>query len=770
MRRVLVALLLALTSHGAAPPAPHRLTAEDRKFLDSLFAFLVDPNGAERVSVSVKDLTWGHGDKEMRVWRVGGKGMTRCLGADGHVLITRGKAKPIDFPKECREWLIGEDNHPPLERVAWLHRLGHEGLAARLLARIPDRDEALKRLRADLAWAAYGSMVHAYMDRADAEALAHGERLLRLYPEEAREFEQGPALVGDLERRRKAGAFGLKKPAQPAGSDRWPVKRRVAYLIDALDDADPGQLSIPGRPWFSDDARVAALAEVGEAAVPALIDCLEKDTRLTRAVGYSRPWFRHREILPVREAALKALLLIIRVREFLGHPQAKDDGKEAAATLRAYWKQYGGMPLHRRLMAHLTDRRAKPEAWREAAYLLGRLGSEEERAWFSWSGGMRGLLPKRPNPALDLDRPTAAEAMLEALDRDLAADAAGERRRSPSDIRGEYLSPIAELRDPRIIPAMHRRLRGADAVERRALADACRRLGSSGPIDSYAEAFEKGKLDLPAGAAGEDEVDVAMRAMVAARRPACDRALFAMSGAGHWARAIALANVMGESGLGSRYGGEHWLTHPFCIALLAGELDNDGLTGAEVSVEGKSLSRTTGNSRAMRPVWGALADPAKRHASADERHQDRAGQKLTDVLVGVPMCHALFKDEAKRLAALKAYVAKYRGRFRVAAAAEAEAFELAVWTGAFIPDIRALGRAAKEADVKAGRAVFHLSGKGKAEKLPAARAVEVKGERGLVVQAESDGEGKVHYGVIFRHSMRRVDAADAKKPREERVD
>jgi len=41
-------------------------------------------------------------------------------------------------------------------------------------------------------------MIHAYMVRADEEALAHGERLLRLYPNQAKEFGQG-AQVDNVE-------------------------------------------------------------------------------------------------------------------------------------------------------------------------------------------------------------------------------------------------------------------------------------------------------------------------------------------------------------------------------------------------------------------------------------------------------------------------------------------------------------------------------------------------------------------------------------------
>jgi hypothetical protein len=70
-------------------------------------------------------------------------------------------------------------------------------------------------------------MVHAHMVRADDEALNHGERLLRLFPKEAKHYEQVQDVVKDLKGRKKKGTFG-KAPAEkfPADFDRWMSKRR----------------------------------------------------------------------------------------------------------------------------------------------------------------------------------------------------------------------------------------------------------------------------------------------------------------------------------------------------------------------------------------------------------------------------------------------------------------------------------------------------------------------------------------------------------------
>jgi hypothetical protein len=85
----------------------------------------------------------------------------------------------------------------------------------------------------------------------------------------------------------------------------------------------------------------------------------------------------------------------------------------------------------------------------------------------------------------------------------------------------------------------------------------------------------------------------------------------------------------------------------------------------------------------------------------------------------------------------------------------------------FIPDIRPLGRPATADDVRAGRAVFHLGGKGKLADQPLPAWVLLKADagkkhpaRGLAVQAEVGPDRAVRYGVIFRHAIREVPASE----------
>ena len=154
------------------------------------------------------------------------------------------------------------------------------------------------------------------------------------------------------------------------------------------------------------DRRVAALIDIGDAAVPALIDAVEKDERLTRSVHFWRDFARSRTVLSVREAALTAVMSILKVRVF--EPASTGDnftarGPQGAAKiaqrLREYWKTYGGLRFDERMMKTLADPKADFEAVREAAHNLGSLGEKRTLTTTVFSDWF-GVPAKRPNPAV----------------------------------------------------------------------------------------------------------------------------------------------------------------------------------------------------------------------------------------------------------------------------------------------------------------------------------------------------------------------------------
>jgi hypothetical protein len=768
MRSVLliVALGAAASVDAAAPPAPWKLTAEDRQFLDGL-TFLVDPRGGERVSVPVLEhrmLPLSH-LVDQPAWRFpsGDRKPAKLLGTAGESLLPRGGVKRLDFLAECRAVLREEPlrsiqtqfvaltlDNPDLELAVWCRRLGHEELAAHFLSRIEDRREAVKDLREALAWRSYEAAINAYRDHSDAEALARVERHLRLYPDVERYRESAETLLKELRRRPKAGGLRGRQPVHPGGFERWPVARRVAFLVTSLEDADAvefgGILDLKAVQHFSSDPRVSALIKLGDAAVPALLDTVELDTRLTRAAARGGVFARDYTLLPVRKAAAQAILAIIGSRAFLGEPEFDEDAENAAQRLRAYWKRYGHLGRERRLLAHLTDATASSQVWEEAATELAHVGC----VWVGrrrWEYQVGRWVHKHPNPALNLVRPTVAEAILAAMDRAVVKGAD-----SDSEDRAVYLDALADLGDPRALPLLHARLKAAEGVERCQLADCCRRLGSSGPIDHYAKDIEAGRVVLLSGGRGTWELLPAVRALISARRPTCDRALYAVTRPGRAIRGVIRDYLL--NGDWPRF--DEPITHPFLVPLLAAEVGDTTPTGVTLSVDGDMIEMARPDVVSSDDLPAELSDPANRLDTVMERRGDRAATLLSEMIAGFPFYHPLLRNRAATQVVLNGMLARYEGRFRLTTEYEAAALNV---REAILPDIRPLGRAATAADVKAGRAVFHLpAGKPLTIKLPA--VAELKGEKGIIVQAESGADSKTVYGVILRRAIRRVEAKD----------
>ncbi len=823
------ALFILLSTGGMAtgqnePTAAKPLSAADKQLLAGLLKqFLVDPQGAQRVRVTVARRTvWGTTEKVSREgWlRTGQSGQpARVYFTDGENIPAPKDLTKIDFVAACRaRWALkreakaneNEDEFAKMRRdsdatfarmrrtalgipedsdlvlAAWLDRLGHAELAARALAearKAKETDPAA--LRRELAWSAFAGMVHAYMVRADAEALAYGERLLRLYPVEAKkEYEQTSTILKELQRRKVKGTFGRAAPAKlPDGFDSWEVRKKLTYLIEALEEVDARQESQPGGVNLAEDFRVQALIQIGDAAVPALIDVVEKDERLTRSVHFWRDFAWQRTVLGVREAALTAAMSILRVQVF--EPIATGDNftargdegsKQVAAKLRAYWKEYGRLPFDERMMKVLTNPKATPEALREAADNLARLGEERTLATTVFAGRVRVNPPRGPNPAvLKFKMPTAAEAVLAAMDRDLAAfdaaprDSLYEYRRN--QIEDSYLFPLIELGDKRLRPVLVKRSRSARSVRmRRKWAFACHWLGDSGPLKAFAADFRDGKIKLPADdqpdtrddeQPGTVELREIIHYLAGTETQAGDLALRALAEPSHPYHALAAKWVLAASP--EEYDrSSRWFAHPYCLLILRRALNDTHPTGVTYRVKGDRLYHVERNGSGSGGVPDFLADPAVRKPEAAERTCDVAAAKLHQLVAGLPSYHPLLKDAEDRLKKIAATLDRFRNRFRELSPWERSLLEHDSWRPRYIPDI-ALAAPATADDVAAGRAVFHLAGNGKLArlKLPAS-AVFKRNEKDwnppwvLIVQAEVGPDNQVTYGVIGRNGIQVV--------------
>jgi hypothetical protein len=839
-----IALSLPAGQPGPTVAKAPALSAKDKACLDGLIKdFLIDPRGAERVrfQMAVRSVWTGTGEVTAEGWLVPGKdgqpGTVYLF--DGPVIpAPAGKLRKVDFVAECQGRYAGKgkvdelvdpepkrvfdnmslisvgeiiDDH--LALAAWLYRLGKEDLAALALAAARvgdaavsftsgrgDKGDPRQFLREDLAWSAYAKMIHAYMVRADSEALAYGERLLRLYRDVAEgpvfdrqenallkkhRYPEAQAVLDDLKRRQKKGTFGIK-PAETLPNDfrTWGAEKKVAYLVDALEEVDARQHGQPGDVPLESDRRVAELIGLGDVAVPRLIDVLENDQRLTRSVHFFRDHARSRTVLAARDVALTALMAILKVRfsEMRGPGDrfASDEerAKKTAQVVRAYWNKVGRLSFADRSMAVLTDPKAGFEERLEAAENLADLGQDRpQRGRFKWRG-----LPARPNTRPNsavgkFSNPTVAEAMVQAMDARLQAFEAERdndylRDYSRSVLEDSYLSPIIELGDKRLAPEAVRRSQATNSVRlRRKWAYVAHWLGDSQPLRKLAEDFRNGNVELPRNAGrwgnpgdqpGNVELLGIINAFTDSGIPEGERALDALVDVHHRYHSLTLNYFLEESA--QPHNSPGLFRHAIFIRVLRTALDDKTPTGQTYKIENGMLSHRW----SFAPISDLLANPETRRDEAAERICDQAAEKLDALVAGLPACNPLLRDADKRIATMKATLDRFAGHYRRINPDEYELFrKINQFYPGFIPDVRPLGRPANSEDVKAAKAIFHFDGQGRLadQALPAfgtfkSSVGKVPRSQALIVQAEVSPNGVLTYGVIEDNDVRAVPASE----------
>jgi hypothetical protein len=842
-------------------PAPKSgaLLPEDRRLLDRLLTeFVFDPQGARFVSMPLKTHDDLGADAEVtrQGWLIpaNAKRPARIyLGSDDNLMTVPAGAnvENLDFIALSRKrYGAGKapdaGNHPvygpandfeailDLVNAAWLHRLGEDKLASEALERarerVPNPGEAIGKqpapnsdaamvasVQETLAGYGYQRMIRDFMLRADEAALAENQRLIKLYPKRAAQLGQPEAVIVDLERRRKNGSFGRAPPEEwPSDYSEWDTAKKRAYLIDALDEVDARQQSHPGYGDLLGDRRIAALAEIGDAAVPALIDTIETDNRLTRAVFDSFENEPRPILLSVRQAAFITVMAILRVRVF--QPGVADramtlkgslDRKRILDALRAYWKINGSLPFESRMMKQLTDLKATREEWRESAYNLAnpqspRVVMGDESGNMVWSASPAQADVKPSAAVMKLSNPTAAEAMLAALDRDLATETAKPAApeggpdpfvsslrdqindRARREIEDAYLLPIAQLRDHRIAPELARRCAAAKTLRARCqLALAAHLCGNSEPLKRFCRAFEQGKLELPHINEITEKLDVvadrmlqqraqdlveAVTSLIASHLPEADKALYALAYPEHpqnkFVARLLLRMLLPNEHLSVMPSAGHsdfelsW--HPYCLAVLRRELDNKQPTEVvSRSKDGRIETTEEGSPAEGQP--NKAGNPRLDPDQESQRICDLAAWKISDMAWGMPDTEPPATVSEDRLAAMKKILDRYRGRFHEATREESDALNDGPM---LIPTWPPLSRPATAADVATGHAVFELGGRGKIAplKLPAVGTFTstVEGqsiaESVLILQAEIGADGKTLYGAVGRNILRAIPA------------
>ena len=710
------------------------------------------------------------------------------------------------FPRAIDRWVYW---------TAWLLKLGETEKAERLFALACPSDACRAKLaddvHAELAWQAMFNATLAFRERDDAAALTAVTRASALLAKLSaarsapnQEFSYyAPdirALEADLQRRKRDGTFGTP-PADLAAITKLPLEQRIPALIRSLEDISASTSTgkdMSVEDWYS-DPRIAALVDCGDAAVPALIDCVEKDSRLTH---YARFWRGEGDqgwdCTPVKKVAWNAVLTILADVCFDPAHPSKDrnyvnyENADAAANLRAFWAAYGTLPLLDRSMKILTDPRVHPGTALLAARALASQGGAPEARGWGLVHAPRGKIP--PAQVAQYQAPSAAEAMLTLFDRGLAdfdrgltaAQMKGDityfehRRMGEEDI---YLRPLLQLHDVRIVPALKARFaRETSPRTRVKWSFVLNELGESAELQTIAQEITARKFALPPDplTTAKDNESAAAKNMTwiitllaNSESPLVDAALNACTEPSHPFYKEFVAAFEDDRSASFWHNSRVYL-HPSCLRFLRNQLDATAPDGRTWRVCGKRVCSHEANGERWDTLPEFIADPASRREKADGRVCDRYAMMLPKLLWGfdVPKYHPLLQDPDARLAELRRFLDTNLPRIRKLTRAELDALAHGSYVY-YAPDIQPLNRLATPADVTAGRAVFSRPDSVKLAplKLPATALLKKDANedwpsRVLIVQAELDAAGKLHCGILEEHGSREIagDELDEMKP------
>jgi hypothetical protein len=421
---------------------------------------LADPRGCEYREieiawgeVTIKTDGWvlpGNGSER---FAVGWNGLVYPLKSMG-----RPASLQSDIPgKNPREGFQGLDNNWPAGdnwslstqslipiKAALLLRLGHADLAENLWQRgfsqHPDLAATDPYVLMANPWlyALYDRAVRALVNGDDALALQTCRFLLplqakaeasaakrgiskpakdKLYFEE---LAQLPELAADQERRAK------EAPYTPVLESGLPAQgpERIAALIRDLEQVNAEQMMNPGQTDTYDDPVVQALIKEGDPAVEPLLKCWEEDTRLTRT-QFSQGMRFGGPIVHVYEPAYIALGGILGTPFYFSdsdhqpnnpdrdsdprdrHPRdlTLADRKFLGAKIRAYWEKYKGLSAPEHWYALLQDDNAGPDAWFKSVDRIVQPTESGDMAFGIYGGGMGWGYP------LQLGKPMKGESL-----------------------------------------------------------------------------------------------------------------------------------------------------------------------------------------------------------------------------------------------------------------------------------------------------------------------------------------------------------------------
>ncbi len=577
-----------------------------------------------------------------------------------------------------------------------------------------------------------------------------------------------PALLADQERRACAGP----RPAVVCiGPGRHPdAAKRIAALIARLDEAD----NCDQYGDWANDALVQALIREGEPALEPLLQCYADDRRRTRAIhtGYSRrgsgEYTRYPDVREAARAAIHGILERLQIEPFPAVLLSEDaTPRQEAAAIRDYVKTAERLPAAERCFKHLADD-AQPDGWRLAAYRLTRPGKTDQPRTALWSRGAFGFRDDRPKPLGELLRgkanPSVTDLLLHRIDQ-------------AADPRAVLIAVLAQWEPQAAVEPLARQMiqmrreKQWDAYVRCVTVRS--KLGDLKALDEYVLWVATVTPQLERGAHGDLFEPMALYP-------------------DHPGMAAAAETLFGneKSPWLPLAGNPEWQLHqliatnllrlPAFRQAVLKELANKDHAGTASAERNGTLSKRRGGGTTTwrREEWQELDIPAE-GMSAKFRVCDDIASEIGEHLAGAPRCE-LYWPQDKRdraVAACTEYLRHYGDHLFAE------------------PDALKYDRPATAADMRAGKAVFSLTGEGETRMvrdldwtLPArwttlhyrpyeteatnpltGDRVVVKGYRqdGKVVQAEEvlkDGKWRRYYGFVGSNHVAQVPAAEIEFP------
>ena len=658
----------------------------------------------------------------------------------------------------------------PALTAIWLYRLNKRKLALEMwlhvmksaeLKKSKDKRSSFLALMGGYApWVLFNNGVSAHMYDKGEVALDYMQRFKHRYPDLMRSYGDGERLLSDLIRRKKEGRLELVSAAHlPKKFASWSDARKTSYLIGELDQVNARQWGQPGGVMLSKDWRVAELIRLGEVAVSPLIDCLEKDERLTKSVHYWRDFYPRRTVLSVREAALNALMSILQVRLF--DPASTGDSftsrqnkqlKMMVGKLRAYWEKNKHLPQHRRVMNLLMDKNASLDARMDAMRFLAWYDYGFHPATTVFSDGVTRGKRMKVHPLIsEFSAPTLAEAVMDMMHHDEV---------KVGDSKWKFiLKALAKIGDKRIGKRLAREYeKNKNTTQKLWLAITASKCGSRKLLDSWLSDVRAGKLKY-----GASDLPQIINLLTWARDESADAFLFTLADKqGKYYKDILKGALYDKNPfVEDDFDADDidWDISPLTWKVLINELGNTTLTNnwrqlvSDTKEEsgGDDLGGTTSS------VFGKLWIAKQKHTKQKVflRVCDLAAERLSDILANSPLYSPLLLEKEKSLAAFREKTAAHPIReipheYVVHLSGEDERmFCLS------LPVV--MNRLATQQDVDAGRAIFCLpkGAKKVALKLPSYGYEIPKEEDSMdmktpivILQAEKSADGKVYYGCL----------------------